>query len=245
MAATGLGLAARMATGALQMATLYVTQVGCVWTVGQFHLWLHGGHRTWFHALLIDHPWQTTAAMFAVCGPVALLLGRPATHAVPADEAAYPSPGRAPAPSWTTREGPPCTPEALHGQGLALADAAERLLGEARTLVDRARLEGSADAAHTLASWNARGIGIPRDEAAARAFLAEAAAAGHAQAAFDLGAMSESAIGGPGDPAAAYRNYLAAAAMGHRGAASEVARCLRDGIGTARDTAAASAIVTA
>jgi len=70
----------------------------------------------------------------------------------------------------------------------------------------------------------AEGVGGPKDEVAARAWLERAAAQGHPDALDWMGSFAENGRGGPKDEAAAKAYYEKAAALGNEDAKAALER---------------------
>ncbi|MES1185390.1 MAG: tetratricopeptide repeat protein [Myxococcales bacterium] len=125
------------------------------------------------------------------------------------------------------------SPSTLYSEALAMARN-----GETRTVVPLLRAAataGHAMAAHALAIWYLRGIGVRKNFAKAVALERIAAQAGISEAIYNLAISHEKGQGAKRNPVEALRLYRAAARRGDVDAMYDVGRCLFYGIGTAKN----------
>jgi TPR repeat protein len=94
---------------------------------------------------------------------------------------------------------------------------------------------GHPMAAHALAIWHIRGIGVRKNFAKAVALEKIAARAGISEALYNLGFAHETGRGAQRDRRKAFRYYVRAARLRDAAATYEVGRCLFYGLGTTRN----------
>lgn len=104
--------------------------------------------------------------------------------------------------------------------------------------MDRAR-RGDPDAQFAVGYRYARGVRVPRDEAAAADWFRKAAAQGHVRAQYNLGVMYSRGRGVDQDYAEALNWYSMAAEQGDAAAQAVIAAMYQRGVGTAPDLRAA------
>ena len=126
----------------------------------------------------------------------------------------------------------PVTPSADAGASPTRTAAVATAPDTMRSLAE----QGNADAQTDLGFAYAKGLGVTRDDVAARHWFGLAAAQGSAKAQYGMGALLERGRGGPRSYADALQFYRRAADQGYSPAEAALGRFYGRGLGVPRDT---------